>query len=1550
MKSSKKITSLLLTLIVLVLSLTALFACKDDGFTVNFESNGGTSVNDITVATGEKLAAPAVPKKDGYVFAGWTTPDGQLWDFETVITEDITLIASWVKSSDANIVTLTFDSKGGSTVEKVQINKGTPLSAPVAPTKTGYDFAGWYYLGEAYTFGTSVASSDMTFIAKWTPVTYTVAYELAGGKNAEGNPTEYTFESENLSISAPSREGYYFLGWTTEGQPTPDKAPVITRGSVGNKTYTAVWELAVYSVNYDFAGGNANASQVYSYTYGTGDVTIPMPTKENYTFAGWTVEGIDAPVMNYVITNGTSGDVTLVANWELAKYKMNYKLEDGINNASNPEFITTETETFRLQPPTRIGYKFTGWTFEGQATPVMEVEIAKGSALAASSLTFTANWELYTYTITYNTANGSTVSGEKLLESFGVGQLPYTLPDMYLNNKCFVSWYTDAGFENEIKTVTEYKDITLYAKFVDPSENLEFTLIDSSYYMVSGYTGNDSVVYVPEYYKGYPVLFVGEKAFLNNDSITKIYLPVSTMAVLDQAFFGCNNLSEIVISDRNELLYIASYAFAETALTEINLPKSLQIIGDNAFLANIKLEAVNFAENSELVIISSHAFAGCNALKGIEIPKSVGIIGDNAFYANASLATVKFAEDSELIMIGASSFAGCTSITEIKIPKSVGFIGEYAFDRASLVAKIEFEENSNLVSIEKGTFSNCDSLVEITIPEGVVIINERAFDSANNLTAVKFEGESQLVVIGAYAFSGCAKLEGFALPEGVMQISQNAFANCKSLSVFKFNENLATIGKSAFSGCSALTELLLPKSVLEIGDGAFSGCSSVTALALPFADKATNMFGGALPKTLTSAVIYGGKEVEKAAFEGCTLLESLEIPTVNIFAELFGKEKNPTVPTSLKTVKVTGGTKLVSKAFENCSGITTLVLPDSITEIGEKAFSGCDSLTSLTLTLSVAKGASSEKATFAYIFGETIPASLKTVTVLPASDSASALPEGAFVGSYVETVVLEDGFTAISKDAFKNVVTLKSVTLPETLNEIGESAFEGASKLSSIAVPDAVTAIESRAFALSGVANVSFGEESKLTALGTGAFEGAANLSAFVIPAGVTAIPENAFKACTSLEAIELHENIASVGDGAFLEATALSAVTVKEGSVLSAIGKYAFSKTAITSFTVPAGVSKISESAFEGSAIASVLFLVDEENVKALTIDKNAFASTSVKAIELPARLVVVGEGAFSGCTALEAVSFAPNASLNTLETRAFEDCTALKAISIPDNVSVLSEAVFKGCSALEAVSFGEKSNLKSIEAYAFMGCSALKSFALPKEVAVIGEYAFSNCQSLASFSIKTRESFYIDGAVFTKEACLKEIREAAFENCDALTSITLPASLDYVGKSAFYSCNALETVTFEENSIIKTIEDYAFRGCEKLALLVLPESLEEIKAFAFYDCKALASVVIPENSKLSVIGDSAFSYCEKLTSFSAPASLETIGAAAFKGAALETAKLSSKLVFVSSYAFQDNEKLVITVVCENENSKDECLNRWSKEWNTDSYTVIWSVPEAEA
>ena len=146
---------------------------QENKYTISFDTNGGKKLSAIKVNDGDTVNLPK-PEKEGYIFVGWYTEDGKAFDFNTVLTSNIKLIAKW-KPIENTKYQVTFDANGGThttmdggntiLVQFTEIN-GTVLK-PVNPQRNGYNFVGWYTEdGKMFDFNT-VLTSNIKLIAKW---------------------------------------------------------------------------------------------------------------------------------------------------------------------------------------------------------------------------------------------------------------------------------------------------------------------------------------------------------------------------------------------------------------------------------------------------------------------------------------------------------------------------------------------------------------------------------------------------------------------------------------------------------------------------------------------------------------------------------------------------------------------------------------------------------------------------------------------------------------------------------------------------------------------------------------------------------------------------------------------------------------------------------------------------------------------------------------------------------------------------------------------------------------------------------------------------------------------------------------------------------------------------------------------------------------------------------------------------------------------------------------------------------------------------------------
>ena len=591
-----------------------------------------------------------------------------------------------------------------------------------------------------------------------------------------------------------------------------------------------------------------------------------------------------------------------------------------------------------------------------------------------------------------------------------------------------------------------------------------------------------------------------------------------------------------------------------------------------------------------------------------------------------------------------------------------------------------------------------------------------------------------------------------------------------------------------------------------------------------------------------------------------------------------------------------------ASAFLNNTAITSVVLPDGITSIGENAFNGCESLTSVTFgknsqLSSIGPGA------FNYCY------SLESITI---PESVTSIGSDAFYYCYgLRSVTFGENsqLTSIGDGAFNWCESLESITIPASVTSIGEWAFVECYRLvevwnlsklnitagsedngyvgyyakrvetepsesyvytdengyviyydgkvkalinytgneTKLTIPDDIT--ELNCFALSdcyNITSVTFGENSQLTSIGDGAFNWCESLESITIPDSVTSIGEGAFCCCAKLTSITIPDGVKSIGNYAFAGCSALESITIPD-SVLS-IGYSAFKEcTALKNITIPGSVLSIGDNAFkECTALESAII---SEGVK--SIGDNAFYNcTNLVNVSLPDSLTSISFNTFYGCTNLQT----------------YDDGTAYYLGNSENHYLVLVSVISK-----EITSFTIDDKTKFIWSSAFSECRVLESIENTQNILCIGSHAFEHCNNLKTFTIPYGVTTIEDGTFFcctnmqtiTIPETVTSIGQSAFEGCNNLKSISIPNSVTSIGNKAFYECKKLENIIIPDG--VTFIRYYTFYGCESLEWVSLPESVYYIDQFAFKNCSSLKSIIIP--SAVTKIAIAAFLHCDALT-----------------------------------------------------------------------------------
>ena len=500
---------------------------KINTYTLTYNANGGSvTPASKSLTYGSQYGTLPTPTRTGYTFNGWYTAASggtKVSSTTTMGAGNKTIYAQWsVNTYTYNIKYVSSSGKSlGTSTVKGTYGSSTTVSAP---DKAGYTTP----TSQTVKFD-SVNAKTITFT--YTPVTYSITYNLAGG-SVSGNPTSYNIESAAITLKNPTRTGYTFTGWTGSNGTTASTSVSIPSGSTGNKSYTANWKINTYTLTYNANGGSVTPASK-SLTYGSQYGTLPTPTRTGYTFNGWYTAASGGTKVSSTTTMG-AGNKTIYAQWSVNTYTYNIKYVsssgkslgtstvkgtygssttvsapdkagyttptsqtvkfDSVNAktitftytpvtysitynlaggsvSGNPTSYNIESAAITLKNPTRTGYTFTGWTGSNGTTASTSVSIPSGST---GNKSYTANWKINTYTLTYNANGGSVTPASK---SLTYGSQYGTLPTPTRTGYTFNGWYTAASGGTKVSSTTTMGagNKIIYAQW---TKNITYELVD----------------------------------------------------------------------------------------------------------------------------------------------------------------------------------------------------------------------------------------------------------------------------------------------------------------------------------------------------------------------------------------------------------------------------------------------------------------------------------------------------------------------------------------------------------------------------------------------------------------------------------------------------------------------------------------------------------------------------------------------------------------------------------------------------------------------------------------------------------------------------------------------------------------------------------------------------------------------------------------------------------------------------------------------------------------------------------------------------------------
>ncbi len=331
-------------------------------------TKGGEAPASIEVDYNANVAGlPTDLTVDGKIFRGWFTAaeegtkveNGHPWTYD-----DVTTLYALFEESQETTVTLNYNGGTPDVTTEVEVNYGEEVVLP-EPTKTGYDFGGWYtdeaFEGHRYVSGDVWnESSDVTNLyAKWTAHEYTITFELNEGEGEES--MTYTYGVGVPSLPVPTRVGFTFGGWFREEACTGTPVDSIGAEEHEDITLYAKWtaDVVEVTVTLNYNGGTPAEPATVTVEVG-GEIELPEPTKTGYTFDGW----YTAAEGGTKVENGdtwTDEEVTaLYARWTAATYTVTFELDGGTLDPATEQYTFGEGLD-ELPTPTKEGFTFDGW-------------------------------------------------------------------------------------------------------------------------------------------------------------------------------------------------------------------------------------------------------------------------------------------------------------------------------------------------------------------------------------------------------------------------------------------------------------------------------------------------------------------------------------------------------------------------------------------------------------------------------------------------------------------------------------------------------------------------------------------------------------------------------------------------------------------------------------------------------------------------------------------------------------------------------------------------------------------------------------------------------------------------------------------------------------------------------------------------------------------------------------------------------------------------------------------------------------------------------------
>jgi|GEM_PF-637704 len=964
------------------INLTAKWTIIDYSITYVLDGGKNNSSNpkSYTIISNDIILKDAM--RDGYTFEGWFL-DEHYTESKKKITKgsvgQVTLYAKWslVKYSISYQTGDVDNSPENPTEYYITSNDITLLDLDDLDY---YTFDGWY-VNEQYdkqiTTITSGSFGNLELFAKWMPKEFAIIYNLDGGINSDLNPVSYNVESDEITLSEPSRNGYKFEGWFVNEQLT-ESITTIQTSEPKPITLFAKWSLVKYTITYYLNGGTNDDDNPTEYYVTTNDILLKAPTKRGYNFVGWYVDD-DFKSAIEVINKGTYQNLSVYAKWDIITYKITYDLVGGTNNKNNLSSYTVESKDIVFENPFRIGYTFLNWT-DDKKEPIEKIQ-----SESIGDLTITANWQAKTYTVKFM-PNGGEVDPNTKMATYDAdfeapipSRIGYDFEYWTLNGVKYQNGKWTLDSEATMTAVWTARNDTRYKVnhylqnadddeyTLDKTDNLQGTSDSIVTLDRASYTGfimpnsqkgtiaADGTAEYSYYYNRltYTITYVANGGTCENSQTYKYEQTIATPTPTREEYTFGGWFTEPTLENENitvkmPLQTITLYAYwtEENKPTDFDYSISNNGVTIKAYIGSSEtMNIPEYVNGIAVTEITESAFANNTVIQNAVLPTNVTSIPNRAFYQCVNLENVHLSEMT--VTISNYAFAECINISKLNntvagklsIPENVTSIGEYAFQSLGAVKEVVIPNSVN--NIGNLSFKNCDSIESITAPFVGKTISSGTISSVYTTTILKTVTITIQTEIPNDAFSNITTLEIVTIPAETTIIGSSAFYGCVSLKklncevegIFNLPSTITEIQSYAFYNCESLENIEIPHIVSVIGSSAFEGCISLIECVMPDDSNidiiASSLFKGCI--SLTTINIPDVSTISDYAFSGCRSITKINSA---VEGELI-------IPDSVQTIGV--------YAFDNLELITKIIVPEGVISIGAGSFKGCNALQEITL-------------------------------------------------------------------------------------------------------------------------------------------------------------------------------------------------------------------------------------------------------------------------------------------------------------------------------------------------------------------------------------------------------------------------------------------------------------------------------------------------------------------------------------------------------------------------------------------------------------------------